>query len=235
MKPKDRFISGGPDGEAPTSLSRDVDRLVHKLRTPLNSLSLNADLIGTVSQPKAGKEALYGRALKSLQTEVTRLDTIAGDFQRYVGASIPKPTEVSIAELVTNAVAEASPPEGRKIDVSSKLPSEKVLVDPILVGGAIAELILNGIECSDSSAVKVSAKVDGSSFVIDVVDDGPGIDFDPPDRVFELFMGSKQGHLGFGLTYARRVARIHGGEVTIANSGKEGTTLRLTVPMRPER
>ena len=232
MAHKDQFISGGPDGDLPTSLTRDVDRLVHKLRTPLNSLSLNADLLGSVSVAKPGKEALYGRALKSLQTEVARLDKIAGDFQRYVAASDPKPSEVTIADVIANAVAEVGAADGR-VKVTSA-PTTKVLVDAHLISVAIAELVRNGLESAGekTSPVTIDARVSGERMQVDVSDPGTGIEFDPPDRVFELFMGGKQGHLGFGLTYARRIARLHGGDISMVKTTKDGATLRLEIPAR---
>lgn len=234
MASRDRFISGGPDGDAPTSLTRDVDRLVHKLRTPLNSLSLNADLLASVSTAKAGKEALYQRALKSLQTEVTRLDTIAGDFQHYVSASNPKLAEVAIAEVVGTAVGELGAKDNgaRKVEVVAPAPSVKITADPRLLSMAILELLRNAVEAGEGGAVKLEARLSGDQLVVDVADSGPGFDFDPPDRAYELFMGSKQGHLGFGLTFARRVARVHGGDLEITRSAKDGATVRLTVPLR---
>lgn len=229
MSGRDRFISGGPDGDAPTSLTRDVDRLVHKLRTPLNSLSLNADLIASVSQPKAGKEALYNRSLKSLQTEVGRLDRIAGDFQRYVAAADPKPAPSNVADIVTGAVTEVREKSGREIE-SGDVPAATITADARLLTSAVVELLLNAVEASESGPVRVESRVAGGSFEVDVSDQAGGIEFQPPDRVFELFMGGRQGHLGFGLTYARRVARVHGGEVSIVRTGPEGTTVRMSVP-----
>lgn len=227
---KETFVSGGPDGTAPTSLSRDVDRLVHKFRTPLNSLSLNADLLGSVSVAKPGKDALYARALKSLQTEVSRLDKIAGDFQRYVGVSQIKPLNISLTELLTNALGEAG--DGVKPEVIAPKSIAPIEADPRLVVCALAELIKNAREAGGEGAPKIEvSEVDGV-VQIDVSDRGTGIELDPTERAFELFFSVKQGHLGFGLTYARRIARAHDGDIVIAKTGKEGTTMRLTLPRK---
>jgi signal transduction histidine kinase len=225
---KETFVSGGPDGTAPTSLSRDVDRLVHKFRTPLNSLSLNADLLGSVSLPKPGKDALYARALKSLQTEVSRLDKIAGDFQRYVGVFQLKPLKISISELLTNAIGEAG--DGPKPEVIAPKSIGPVDADPRLVVSALAELVKNAREAGGDGAVKIEVSDVPGAVQFDVVDRGTGVELDPPERAFELFFSVKQGHLGFGLTYARRIARAHDGDIVIAKTGKEGTTMRLTLP-----
>lgn len=224
---RETFVSGGPDGSAPTSLTRDVDRLVHKFRTPLNSLSLNADLLASVSLTKPGKDALYGRALKSLQTEVSRLDKIAGDFQRYVGASQLKPLRISFNELINNALQESG--DGPKPDVTASR-SLHVEADPRLMVAALAELIKNARESGSDSAPRIEASETSDAVTIDVIDRGAGIELDPAERAFELFFSVKQGHLGFGLTYARRIARAHGGEISIVKTGKDGTTMRLSVP-----
>lgn len=227
---KETFVSGGPDGSAPTSLSRDVDRLVHKFRTPLNSLSLNADLLGSVSLPKPGKDALYARALKSLQTEVSRLDKIAGDFQRYVGVFQLKTLKVSLSEILTNAIGEAG--DGSKPEVIAPKSIPPVEADPRLIVSALAELIRNAREAGGEGATKIEVAEVPDAVQIDVIDRGTGIELDPAERAFELFFSVKQGHLGFGLTYARRIARAHGGDIVIATTGKGGTTMRLTLPRK---
>ena len=227
---KETFVSGGPDGSAPTSLARDVDRLVHKFRTPLNSLSLNADLLGSVSAAKPGKEALYARALKSLQLEVGRLDKIAGDFQRYVSVSALKPLSVSLNELITGALAEGG--DGPKPEIVIPKTVTALQVDPRLFVSVLAELIKNARESGSDAAPRIEVSETGGVVVIDVTDQGTGIDLDPAERAFELFFSVKQGHLGFGLTFARRIARAHGGDITIAKTGKEGTTMRVTLPRR---
>lgn len=224
---RETFVSGGPDGSAPTSLTRDVDRLVHKFRTPLNSLSLNADLLASVSVAKPGKDALYGRALKSLQTEVSRLDKIAGDFQRYVGVSQLKPLNISFNELFNNALQEAG--DGPKPEVIAPK-SLQIEADPRLMVSALAELIKNARESGSDAAPKIEASETADAVNIDVMDRGTGIELDPAERAFELFFSVKQGHLGFGLTYARRIARAHGGDISIVKTGKDGTTMRLAIP-----
>ncbi len=236
MDANDRFLSGGPDKDGPTSLLRDVDRLVHKLRTPLNSLSLNADLLGSVSQAKSGKEALFARALKSLQTEVSRLDKIAGDFQRYVSVGLGEVEPIAMADVLRAAVAQAGESgEPRGIGrIETKFPDSlpTVIGDPPLLSQAVIELIHNALEVSDDGKVLVEAGIDGERVFVDVTDRGSGIEYDDPQKIFELFLGGKQGHLGFGLTYARRIARVHSGDLVLHKTAPGGATFRLTLPIK---
>ncbi len=235
MRFGEQFTSGGPagaEGEARTALVHDVDRLVHKLRTPLNSLALNADLLASVSQPKPGKEALHARALKSLQSEVDRLDRIAGDFQRYVGAAVVESRTAAAGSILEGALARIRAGNGAdRIELSTPGgPLPAVVGNPDLLESALAELLRNALETSSAKAT-VEARAEDGTLRIDVADRGPGIELEPKERAFELFLSTKQGHLGLGLTFARRVARLHGGDVHVVSTGPQGTTVRLSLPI----
>jgi signal transduction histidine kinase len=67
-------------------------------------------------------------------------------------------------------------------------------------------------------------------------DTGPGISEGDIDRVFEPFvqaeMGQSRRHggLGLGLAIARKIARLHGGDVTLESNPGKGTTARFSLP-----
>ena len=64
-----------------------------------------------------------------------------------------------------------------------------------------------------------------------MADDGPGIAVRARDDLFQPFAGSaRDGGTGLGLVIARDVMRAHGGEITLVQSGNEGTTFRLELP-----
>jgi signal transduction histidine kinase len=79
-----------------------------------------------------------------------------------------------------------------------------------------------------------AARADGEAF-IDISDNGPGI---PPAiraRLFQPFAGSaRAGGSGLGLAIARELARAHGGDVLLVQSGESGTQFRVTIPDRAE-
>ncbi len=79
----------------------------------------------------------------------------------------------------------------------------------------------------------------GRASAIDVTvtvrDFGAGMHERDVARAFVPFGSSKPGGTGFGLYIARRVARaVHGGDLTLASTLGEGTTVTMTLPLRQE-
>jgi signal transduction histidine kinase len=102
-------------------------------------------------------------------------------------------------------------------------------------------LLMNAIKFtppSGSVALKVSDEPDGGlSFIIR--DTGIGIDKNDLERVFEPFvqadvgMSRQYGGTGLGLPIARKLARVHGGDITLESFPKKGTTATFRLP--PDR
>jgi signal transduction histidine kinase len=65
---------------------------------------------------------------------------------------------------------------------------------------------------------------------VDVWDTGPGIAPGIADRLFEPFVTTKPTGTGIGLSVVRRVARDHGGTLTVANRSTGGTCFTLMLP-----
>jgi signal transduction histidine kinase len=69
---------------------------------------------------------------------------------------------------------------------------------------------------------------------VSISDDGPGIDPADQDAIFEKFRQARasgpQPGSGLGLAIARRIARTHGGTLTVDSSPGEGATFTVSVP-----
>ena len=64
-----------------------------------------------------------------------------------------------------------------------------------------------------------------------IQDDGPGIPERLRERLFQPFAGSgRPGGAGLGLAIARELARAHGGDLTLEESGPGGSTFTLRLP-----
>ena len=87
-----------------------------------------------------------------------------------------------------------------------------------------------------------SVKESGNERVvaIEVIDSGPGIDESFKDSMFRPFASAPVGAahraagIGLGLSFAREVARAHGGDILLSRSGADGTTFRFELPIPRE-
>jgi signal transduction histidine kinase len=97
-------------------------------------------------------------------------------------------------------------------------------------------LIANAIDAvGEAGTITVRTRRDGDCVLVDVADTGPGIPPDARPHIFEPFFTTKdvgQG-TGLGLDTARRiVAERHGGSMTF-DTGEDGTTFHVWLPLRP--
>jgi signal transduction histidine kinase len=70
----------------------------------------------------------------------------------------------------------------------------------------------------------------GSTIVLDVCDDGVGIDPSIRDRVFDPFVSTKRDGVGLGLVNAKAVIESHGGTIELLAAAPKGTCARMTMP-----
>jgi signal transduction histidine kinase len=99
--------------------------------------------------------------------------------------------------------------------------------DPALVEQILLNLLKNAIEAlSPGNSVSVMSGREPSVAVIEVFDDGPGLD---PEAEAHLFSPFSHGH-GLGLSVSRQLARTLGGDLVRVPSHR-GVRWRLTLPV----
>jgi CheY-like chemotaxis protein/anti-sigma regulatory factor (Ser/Thr protein kinase) len=110
-----------------------------------------------------------------------------------------------------------------------------ILTDEVALTSILRNLLSNGIKYTDHGEVRLSVRVTGPRLEISVADTGIGIPAGLHDHVFEEFYqvpGVRRGGTGLGLPYARRLAGILGGDLTLTSEPGRGTTVTFGLPLR---
>lgn len=107
-----------------------------------------------------------------------------------------------------------------------------VLVDAGRIEQMLVNLCLNSIQAMDGPGGKLQLGISGlpGLVVIDVQDTGVGMDQEIASRIFEPFFTTKSNGFGLGLYNCRRIAREHGGEITVQSEHGHGTTFTVILP-----
>jgi signal transduction histidine kinase/CheY-like chemotaxis protein len=217
----------------------------HELRTPLNSIIGLTRLLaepapdGTTLDP----ERLYQVELikNSGSTLLTLVNDLLDVAEAESGQLQVDPAQVDLPALFGRLRGLARPmAEGKPVEVIVSAGDDPatpvtILTDEVALTSILRNLLSNGIKYTDHGEVRLSARVAGSRLEISVADTGIGIPAGLHDHVFEEFYqvpGVRRGGTGLGLPYARRLAAILGGDLTLTSEPGAGTTVVLGLPLQ---
>jgi two-component system, OmpR family, sensor kinase len=218
--------------QAQRQLMGDVS---HELRTPLARIRVALEL--AAEDPVAARDVLVDVA-----TDLDEIDQLIGDIlttARLDGEAVPITRQATnLGKLVDRAAERFKTRHPRRTLERQLTGGERELeCDPVLLRRALDNLLDNAAKYSDpATPVTFAVATEGARVAFEIVDRGIGMSDDELQRAFTPFWradGSrarKTGGVGLGLALARRIARVHGGEVTLASRPGVGTTARLEVP-----
>jgi signal transduction histidine kinase len=213
----------------------------HELRTPLARIRVALEL--AVEDPVAASDVL-----SSVGADLDEIDQLIEDIlttARLDGENVElRRAPLTAGELLARAAAGfAARHPGRTLEepagnrAQAQAPLE---CDAVLLRRALDNLIDNAAAYSDP-ATPVTLELaftpgDPARVAFPVADRGIGMTAEELERAFTPFWradGSRArrtGGVGLGLALARRIARAHGGDVTLQSSPGRGTTARLEIP-----
>ena len=130
----------------------------------------------------------------------------------------------------------------RRHQLAIRVPEDVAIVgDPVRMAQVFANLLTNAAKYTEPDGhVVVSARVEGSTVVVDCQDDGIGMSADLLPHVFDLFVQGErgldrhQGGLGLGLALSRALIERHGGTIDAASDGPgRGSIFTVRLPVAP--
>jgi signal transduction histidine kinase len=216
----------------------------HELRTPLTLLSTRAQLIRRELGQDGGTDTIRAD-VQSLVTDARQLSDILDDMLVVADRrESPADEVVRLPVVVAQAVESARPlAEERGVDLTiggdGEVPS--VAGAQATLRRAVTALLDNAIRHA-SSQVRVSTSSVGGDVVVDVADDGPGVEPEMASTLFTRFVTARgdgnpgaRRRYGLGLALVSDIATQHGGSVSVLDTGRAGATLRIRLPVRPRR
>jgi two-component system sensor histidine kinase GlrK len=222
--------------------NRFLRHVSHELKTPLTAVREGAELL---RDDIGGKLAPEQREIVRIVRENTlSLQKLIEDLLSYHQArasGLPAPAKVALPDVVRRVVREHKLAAiARLATVAVNVRAATVLGDREKLRTIVDNLVSNAIKYSPrSGTITVELGVDGASAVLDVVDEGPGVDRDERQRIFESFYqgrpptdGRVKGS-GLGLAIAREYALAHGGRIEVRDraDGRRGAHFRLWLPL----
>ncbi|MBB1406004.1 PAS domain-containing protein [Pseudoalteromonas sp. SG44-5] len=218
-----------------SALGKMVASLAHQVRTPLSAAMLYAANLGSKRLPEASRDNFQTKLmsrLKDLENQVNDMLLFAKSGDQHVVEQVSM--QQLLSEVKTGADAMITL-NNSELDVSLPEPDIAILGNKTALASAIQNLIHNSIQIIGSGAqVQVSAMRDLQTpdFVrISVSDNGPGVDLQQVDKLFEPFFTTSSQGTGLGLAVVSSVANAHQGRIEVTNNVHGGACFNLLLPI----
>ena len=224
--------------EAERRLRRFVADASHELRTPVSAVGAYAELFERGAQQRPDDLA---RVLRGVRVETSRMQALIEDLLLLTRLDEGRPLErrpVELVGLAGEAVEAAQTISGDwPLSIEADEPVE-VTGDRMRLREVLDNLLANvRTHTPPGTATTLRVRASGAEAVIEVADEGPGLDAEDAARVFERFYRADpsrardRGGTGLGLAVVAALVGAHGGRVEVDTSRGDGATFRVRLPL----
>ncbi|HEX2202073.1 MAG TPA: PAS domain S-box protein, partial [Longimicrobium sp.] len=215
----------------------------HELRTPLNAVIGYTDLFlagipAPLPDPMRPQMLRVQRAAHHLLSLIDEVLTFA---RLEAGHEEARPAPVAASALAQEAAALVEPmalERGIGFGVRGPDPDFTLVTDARKVRQIVVNLLSNAVEFTPRGSAALSVRREGAEAVFEVADTGVGIAPEQLGRIFDPFWQADQGlrrehgGSGLGLSVSRQLARLLGGDISVASTPGEGSVFTLRLPVR---
>lgn len=224
---------------------RFVRNVSHEIKTPLASIHEGSDLLLDEIVGELNRE--QKEIAQIMASNADKLDKLIAELINYSQVSVRRDqvkfAPVNMKMLILSTI------EDHQLQIRNKSIQLIGAYDSISVMGVqeqlktiVDNLLSNAIKYSPSSGeIRISLRKDGGHMVMEVEDEGPGIDPDEQTRIFEPFYQGRASRVlgvkgtGFGLAIVAECVTNHHGKVEATHSKDDegGACFRVRLPLQP--
>ncbi|WP_428939503.1 sensor histidine kinase [Fontivita pretiosa] len=207
--------------------------MAHEIRNPLGGIQLYASLLMRDLADRPASAELVGK----ISACVKRLESLVSQvlhFTREINVhAVPMDLAQVVAQTVDLVAGQASD-KGIRLCVQGPQ-TLRVVADPVLIGQALLNLLLNAIEAMEQPGQielrygPPTRRSQARQFQLTVRDTGPGIPSEIIDRIFDPFFTTKETGTGLGLAIVHRVVEAHEGTIMAGNAPEGGARFEVRI------
>lgn len=217
----------------------------HELRTPLQAILGWTELLRQADSEDEQIERAAEVIERNAEAQQHLVDDMLDVSRIITGRLRLDLRRIDVTEPVQAAIESVEPTahsKGLRLAASYPEPSPRVTVDPHRFQQIVWNLLSNSIKFTPAGGrVEVEVRQEETSVVLEVRDDGQGIEPELLPHIFHRFRRGRgfadqggEGGLGLGLSIVQHLVEMHGGRIEAASDGPgRGATFRVHLPARP--
>jgi signal transduction histidine kinase len=206
-------------------------RVAHDIRNPLASIKIQTQLL----QARLS-DADDLSTVQAVIHDIRQVESVISDLIELARPGDLNTRSASVNDVIQDALQQLLPQFSyRKIVVQTNLAGQlpDMPLDIARFRQALLNLLVNASEALPRGGeISIETRHEPAGLVINICDDGIGVDPQMLDKVFDPFVSTKREGVGLGLVNAKAVVEAHGGQLRLTNRQPTGTCASITLPIR---
>ena len=209
--------------------------LAHEIRNPLSTIRLNLELLDEeLSDDGSPRDRRNRQKVQKVLRECSHLDQILDDFLQFARAHAPRLEPAALNDVVREFLDFFAPQAAEhKVELSPHLAAH---ISPVRLDARQFRQVLLNLSRNALQAMPNGGRLELLTYerdgqvVLEIIDNGCGMDERTRGRMWETFYSTKPGGSGLGLPTVRRIVEGHGGTMDCESTVGAGTKFRIRLP-----
>lgn len=209
-------------------LYESLFKITHEIKNPLAVCKGYLDMFDIKNTKKANKY------INIINQEIDRTLMLLKDFSDVSKMNIEK-NVMDVTMLMEDVCDEVSLAFIGNVKFKHSFSDEEILMDGDYnrLKQVLINLIKNAKESiKDSGMVILEGKLINKNYVINIRDNGQGMDKETSNKIGTAFYTTKKNGTGLGVCLSKEIVERHGGTITYFSKESKGTTVRITIPIK---
>lgn len=205
--------------------------IAHEVRNPLTNINLSLDQLKTELKAE-GDGDVYLEIIERNSERINKLITELLDSA--------KPSKLELTETSINTVIEKTIKLSKdrihlkdmklSADLGDGIPA--AMLDSKKLKTAFLNIIINSIEAMEPGKghLRISTSKIGNDCVVQISDNGMGMDKETQNKLFDPFFTGKSSGMGLGLTSTQNIIQLHNGSIDVESELGAGSSFTIKIP-----